>query len=112
MIPDALARSLQEFLANARRAVVLEDGQLLFDLSAAQYSISAEKGRCLLHLWSEERNIVRQVIDVESKDDSLSLTVRRFAQARPSKLEICGRRDRPAPSAQRAVRSRYARTLE
>src|SRR5262249_17099943 len=112
MIPDALAHSLQEFLSRARSAVVMEDDQVLFDLSTAQYSISAEKGRCLLHLWSEERNLVRQVIDVESKNGSLSLTVRRFAQARPSKLEICCDRDRRVPSAQRAVQSRYARMLE
>src|SRR5262249_22308651 len=101
MIPDALAHSLQEFLSRARSAVVMEDDQVPFDLSTAQYSISAEKGRCLLHLWSEERNLLRQVIDVESKNGSLSLTVRRFAQARPSKLEICCDRDRRVPSAQR-----------
>jgi hypothetical protein len=112
MTPDQLARSLQEFLAGSPAALVTEDGQVLFDLSAAQYSISSEKGRCLLHLWSEERNLVRQVIDVEAKHRSLSLTVRHFAQARPSKLEICGDRDRQAPSAQKAVRSRYARSLE
>jgi hypothetical protein len=59
MTPDLLARSLQEFLAASRSAVVLEDGQVLFDLEASQYSISSEKDRCLLHLWSQERNLVR-----------------------------------------------------
>jgi hypothetical protein len=110
MTPDQLARSLQKFLAGRHQALVSEDGQVLFDLAAAQYSISSEKGRCLLHLWSEERNVVRQVIDAESKGGALSLTVRRFAQARPSKLEIGGERN--APSAQKAVRTRYARLLE
>src|SRR5262249_7128179 len=112
MTPDQLVRSLQEFLAGSPAALVTEDGQLLFDLAAAQYSISSDKGRCLLHLWSEERNLVRQVIDVEFRNGLLSLTVRRFAQARPSKLEICADRDRRAPSAQKAARSRYARVLE
>jgi len=63
--PDQLARSLQLFLAEARttNGAVVEDGQVLFDLSTAQYSISCERERCLLHLWSDERNVVRQVVD-------------------------------------------------
>ena len=112
MSPDLLARSLQEFLAEARSGVVIEDGQVVFDLDSAQYSISAERGRCLLHLWSEERNIVRHVVDAESKNGVLTLSVRRFAQARPHKLEICRDRDRRTPTARKAARSRYARLLE
>jgi hypothetical protein len=112
MNPDLLARSLQEFLAESREGAVIEDGQLIFDLSGSQYSISAERGRCLLHLWSEERNVVRQVIDAESKNGVLVLSVRRFAQARPHKLEICRDRDRRTPTAKKAARSRYARLLE
>jgi hypothetical protein len=112
MTPDSLARSLHEFLAASRGALVIEDGQVLFDLATAQYSISSEKGRCLLHLWSEERNLVREVIDLETKNGLLALSVRRFAQARPVKLEICRDRDRRAPSVQKAARNRYARLLE
>jgi hypothetical protein len=112
MTPDLLARSLQEFLAASRSAVVLEDGQVLFDLETAQYSLSSEKGRCLLHLWSQERNTVRHVLDAESKNGTLTLTVRRFGQTRPNKMEICRDRDRRPPTAQKAARSRYARLLE
>jgi hypothetical protein len=112
MNPDLLARSLQEFLAASGGALVVEDGQVLFDLASAQYSISSEKGRCLLHLWSEERNLVREVVDLETKNGLLTLTVRRFAQARPVKLEICRDRDRRAPTVQKATRNRYARLLE
>jgi hypothetical protein len=112
MTPDLLARSLQEFLAASRSAVVLEDGQVLFDLETAQYSLSSEKGRCLLHLWSQERNTVRHVLDAESKNGTLTLTVRRFGQARPNKMEICRDRDRRPPTAQKAARAQYARLLE
>src|SRR5438270_287828 len=112
MTASLLARTLQEFLASARDAVVIEDGQALFDLAASQYSISCEKDRCLLHLWSEERNMVRHVMDAEQKNGSLTLTVRRFAQARVVKLEICCDRDRRPATVQRAVRTRYARLLE
>jgi hypothetical protein len=85
---------------------------VLFDLETAQYSLSSEKERCLLHLWSQERNLVRNVLDVESKNGVLTLTVRRFGQARPIKMEICRDRDRRPPTAQKAARSRYARLLE
>jgi hypothetical protein len=112
MTPDLLARSLQEFLAASRSAVVLEDGQVLFDLETAQYSLSSEKKRCLLHLWSPERNVVRHVLDAELKNGTLTLTARRFGQARPIKIEICRDRDRRPPTAQKAARSRYARLLE
>ncbi|HJT53579.1 MAG TPA: hypothetical protein VJ848_06985, partial [Candidatus Angelobacter sp.] len=94
MNADLLARSLQEFLAESRTGVIIEDGQVMFDLGSAQCAISAERGRCLLHLWSEERNVVRHVIDAESKNGTLVLSVTRFAQARPHKLEICRDRDR------------------
>jgi len=112
MTADLLARSLQEFLAGSHDAIVIEDGQVLFDLASAQYSISWEKGRCLLHLWSEERNLVRQVVEAEIKNGLLTLMVRRFAQARPVKLEICRDRDRRPATAQKAARSHYARLLE
>jgi len=112
MSSDLLARALQEFLACSRAGVVIEDGQVLFDLATAQYSISSDKGRCLLHFWSEERNMVRQVVEADARNGVLALSVRRFAQARPSKLEICRDRDRRAPAAQKAARTRYARLLE
>jgi hypothetical protein len=112
MTPDLLSRSLNEFLSEARSGVVIEDGQVLFDLESAQYSVSCQKDRCLLHLWSQERNLVRNVVDAESKNGILTLTVRRFAQSRPVKLEICRDRDRRTPTVQKAARSRYARLLE
>ncbi len=112
MTPDLLARLLQEFLAEARRGVVIEDGQVLFDLDSARHSISAERGRCLLHFWSEERNVVREVLAAELKQGTLSLSVRGFAKARPHTLEICRDRDRRSHLARKDARGRYARLLE
>ncbi|HYX54103.1 MAG TPA: hypothetical protein VE783_11680 [Candidatus Limnocylindrales bacterium] len=112
MSPELLARSLQEFLSEARSGVALEDDQIIFDLAVAQYSVSADRGRCMLHLWSEERNIVRQVIDAEAKNGSLILSVQRFGQNRPHKLELCRDRDRRSQSARTAARKSYARLLE
>ncbi|PYX31902.1 MAG: hypothetical protein DMG77_05055 [Acidobacteria bacterium] len=54
MTPDALTRTVQDFLSEAAGAVVLEDGAVAFDLGRAKYSISGEYNKCLLHLWSAE----------------------------------------------------------
>src|ERR1700719_1160268 len=105
--PQALTRTVQDFLSEAAGAVVLENGAVAFDLAQSKYSISGEYNRCLLHLWSAERNAVRRVLDAEVKNGTLRLAVQRLGQARPTKLEICRERDRRAPTAKRAARIAY-----
>jgi len=109
--PDALTRTLQEFLAESSGAVVLEDGAVAFDLERAKYSISGEYNKCLLHLWSAERNTVRRVLEAEVKNGTLRLAVQRLGQARPTKLEICRERDRRSPTAKKAARASYEQKL-
>jgi len=109
--PQALTRTVQEFLSQAAGAVVLENGSLAFDLAQSKYSISGEYNRCLLHLWSAERNAVRRVLDAEIKNGTLRLAVQKLGQARPSKLEICRERDRRTPTARRVARSAYEQKL-
>ena len=111
MTSESLVRTLEDFLAGFCDAVVLEEGAVAFDLARAKYSISGERGKCLLHLWSTERNIVRRVLEAEVKDDVLRLAVQRLGQTRPSKLEICRERDRRTPSARKAARSAYQQKL-
>jgi len=108
---EALTRALEEFLAGAAGAVVLEDGAVTFDLERAKYSISGEYNKCLLHLWSAERNTVRRVLEAEVKNGTLRLAVQRLGQARPTKLEICRERDRRSPSAKKASRVSYEARL-
>src|SRR6202162_1091783 len=112
MAPEDLIRTVGDFLAGARDAVVLDDGAALFDLAQASYSVSGERHKCLLHFWSEERNLVRRVLDVEVKHEVLRLTVQRLGQTRPGKLEICRQRDRRTPTAVRAARLAYQRALQ
>jgi hypothetical protein len=109
--PEQLARSIQDFLADARSAVVLEDGSLVFDFDTARYSLSTDYGKCVLHLWSEERNSVRRVIDAETRSGILRLSVLRFGQSKPSTLEICRDRDRRSPTQRRAARVSYQQRL-
>ena len=109
--PDALSRTVQDFLSEAAGAVVLEDGAVAFDLAQAKYSISGDYNKCLLHLWSPERNTVRRVLDAELKSGTLRLFVQRLGQSRPSKLEICRERDRRSPSAKKLARAGYEQKL-
>lgn len=116
MTPESLTRTVQDFLGEASAAIVLENGAVSFDLGQAKYSISGEHNKCLLHLWSSERNTVRRVLEAEVKNGILRLAVQRLGQARPTKLEICRERDRRSPSAKKAARAGYEhklrRTLE
>jgi hypothetical protein len=110
--PAALARALEEFLSAHPRAAVLEDGRVLFDLRLAHCSVTAEHGRCLLHLWSDERNVVRTVTAMQPKRETLRLETRRFGQAKPQQLTIIPDPDFRTPTARDTSRRHYLRSLE
>ena len=114
--PEQIAAALECFLAEHAKAVVTEEGKVLFDMRAAKYSLTTEHGRCTLQLWSEERNIVRRVTAAVERgalrDRMLRLTTQRFGQTRPGSLEILADRDRRTPSTREATRVRYLRALE
>ncbi len=110
-LPEKLARAIEDYLAEARTAVVFEDGAIAFDFATARYSLSTERGKCVLHLWSPERNAVRRVVDAEVKAGSLRLSVLRFGQSKPGHMEFCRERDQRSPSQRRAARSAYAQRL-
>src|ERR1700722_11623729 len=107
MTPDALTRTVHDFLSEASGAIVLENGAVAFDLGHSKYSISGEYNKCLLHLWSAERNTVRRVLDAEVKNGTLKLFVQRLGQSHPTKLEICREHDRRSPSVKKVARASY-----
>ena len=111
MDPARLARELEEFLATSPRACVFEDGQTTFDLTSAKYSVSGDNGKCLLHLWSQERNAVRRVVDLERKNGQLNLAIQRFGKGKASWLEIIADRERRPPAVQKQARLQYQRLL-
>jgi hypothetical protein len=111
MTPDTLSRTLEDFLAGSRHAVVLEQGARIYDLADAKYSISGEFNKCLIHFWSAERNTVRRVLDAELHNGNLRLLVQRLGQTRPSKLEICRSHDYRTPTARKAARAVYQHHL-
>lgn len=112
MTSQSLASTLEGFLDGSSSAVVMEDGAVVFDLRHARYSVSGESNKCLIHFWSEERNIVRRVLDVESKGEVLRVKVQKMGQPRASRLEICRERDPRSASAKKTARAAYVRVLE
>jgi hypothetical protein len=110
--PAELARLLEQFFLEHPRAALLEDGKVIFEMAAAQYSISAEYGRCVLHLWSEERNMVRTVVGLEARKETLRMRVRRLGTQRPQSIEVVKDRDLRTPATRALSRSRYLQLLE
>jgi hypothetical protein len=110
--PARLAEIIEAYLADHTAAVLLEDGRVLFDMRTAHYSVAESHGRCLLQLWSEERNLVRTVVDVQERAQCLRLSTRRMGTAKPQSLELAPTSDRRTPSVRDAARLNYLRLLE
>ena len=109
---EQISSALESFLAESPRAVVLEDGKALFDMREAKYKLATEHGRCTLHLWSEEKNLVRRVGAAVLRSGVLRLSTHRFGQTKPQMLELVTDRDRRTPSTREATRVRYLKVLE
>lgn len=109
---EQVAAALEAFLAECPGAIVLEDGNALFDMREAKYSLATEHGRCTLHLWSEDRNLVRRVSGTTLRNGVLRLSTLRFGQTKPQTLELSPDKDRRTLSTREATRVKYLRVLE
>ncbi|MGA9070820.1 MAG: hypothetical protein WB424_11225 [Terracidiphilus sp.] len=107
-----LTQAIEEYLADHPAAALLEDGRVLFDMRAAHYAVSEQHGRCLLQLWSEERNLIRTVVGVQERAQCLRVATRRMGAAKPQTLELVPTSDRRTPTARDAARRNYQRLLE
>lgn len=110
--PDLLVDSIERYILQYPEAAVLEDGRVLFDLRLAKYSVADSHGRCVLQLWSEERNLVRTVISAELRGGCLRLMTRRMGAPKPTALELVPTSDRRTPTAREAARRQYLKLLE
>jgi hypothetical protein len=109
---EQLTQTIEEYLAENPAAALLEDGRVLFDMRTARYSVSESHGRCLLQFWSEERNLMRTVVEVQERAQCLRLMTRRMGAAKPQALELVPTSDRRTPTAREAARRNYQKLLE
>ena len=107
---EQLARQIEVFLETAPEAVLVEGGEVLFRLREAKYELRPERMHCVLQVWSEERNIVRRVLETELRNDHLRLIVQRFGQSKPTIMELVPREERHG-SAKRLSRAAYKSIL-
>ncbi|MGA8087777.1 MAG: hypothetical protein WCA10_10745 [Terracidiphilus sp.] len=107
-----LAEILEEYLALHPAAALLEDGRVLFDMRLARYSVTESHGRCLLQLWSEERNLIRTVVEIQPRSQCLRVMTRRMGSAKPQALELVPNSDRRTPTARDSARRNFQRLLE
>ena len=107
-----LAQAIENYIQDHPAAALLEDGRVLFDMRNARYSVTESHGRCLLQFWSDERNVMRTVLEVQPRAHCLRLMTRRMGAARPQALELVPTSDRRTPTARDAARRNYQKLLE
>jgi hypothetical protein len=112
ILPGELVRQIEEYLAEHPAAAVLEDGRVMFDMRTARYSITESHGRCLLQLWSEERNVMRTVVGLQPRAQCLRVATRRMGTVKPQVLELVPTNDRRTPTARDSSRRNYQKLLE
>lgn len=110
--PQQIIAAFESFVAEHPKTAVVEDGKVLFELNRAQYSITDAHGRCTLHLWSEDLNMVRTVSLATERASGLRLTTHRFGQSKAGSLELLGDREKRTQIGRDTVRTRYLRLLE
>ena len=108
---EQLAQQLQTFFTDQPAAVLLENGRILFDLRLATATVNTEHGHCVLHVWSEERDCIRHVVDIKVRKTGLRLHVLRMGQSKPHTLELQPQQRR-LPSERDSTRTRFIPLLE
>jgi hypothetical protein len=107
-----LAEILEDYLATHPAAALLEDGRVLFDMRLARYSVTESHDRCLFQLWSEERNLMRAVVEIQPRAQCLRVMTRRMGVLKPQALELVPSSDRRTPTARDSARRNYQRLLD
>lgn len=73
----------------ARPVEVREDGQRLASLANFQHEVREHGKRVILHLWSDERSLARNVVRIAHRETGrLLLEVECFGRAKPGRLEF------------------------
>ncbi len=83
-----LERALAD-LAASGPVEVHENSKWLAVLAPLHYEVRRQGNATLLHLWSDERNLVRRVLRIaEQSPERMVLEVQRFGRSKPDRLEF------------------------
>lgn len=114
--PDELAALVRSFIASHPQVALLEGGKVICELAGARWEVTAEHGRCLLHVWSHhrdgERNLVRTVVAATERNGTLRLSTRRFGHAGTKLLQLVAALQRSTPAKREPARKQYLRLLQ
>jgi hypothetical protein len=107
-----IASAIETFFAQYEEAAVLEDGKVIFDLRTAKYSLNTGHDRCTLHLWSDERNLVRNIVAASEQRGALRLDTMRFGHTQTKLLELVASHETRTPTTKDGARTQYLPVLE
>ena len=110
--PEQIAAAIETYFREHATAVVMEEGRVQFEMRSAQFTVSAEHNRCMLHIWSEQANMIRRIVGMRERKGSLLLTTQRMGQPKPQTLELATGSERKSPTSQATARARYTKLLE
>ncbi len=110
--PEEIRERVARFLEDHPQSAMLEEGEVLFDLSAARHTVECAQGKVVLHVWSEQRNQVRRLVAAAWRGDVLRLKAQRFGQKEPQSLELVPQRGRRVPATRDGARRRYEALLK
>jgi hypothetical protein len=89
---DISLQAALEVMVNSGSGEVREDGEWFAELSDLRYDLKRQGKNLLLHLWSGERNLTRQIVEVgEQSSERIDLKVQRFGRSKPGRLEFLRR---------------------
>ena len=111
-VADEVKALVAGYLIEHPQCVLLEGGEVLFDLSEASHTLECNGDRVLLHVWSEQRNQVRRLVSAARRGGTLRLTAQRFGRKEPQSLELVDGKGKRSPGTRDGARERYRRLLE
>jgi hypothetical protein len=108
-LADELQACLREF-SSTGPSELRENGSRVAPLASLSWEVRGDRGKPLLHLWSENHNLTRRVLAItEHSEERLSLAVERFGRSKPDRLEFL--RIQFDRSAREISREAYCRRL-
>ena len=110
-VTERISDVMRSFFEQHPASLLLEAGEVLFDLGQASYELDETGGRTLLHLWSAERNLVRRIVGVTRSGGVLRLSTLRMGHKQPVEMELVAAQAGLLPMPRERARQRFTGRL-